>query len=138
MTENRATDRDRHVDSQEIDGFRPTREELEVIARHWAEKELDDFLFHYLYGVGISGHDHAKQMFQLNRLNRVAKVIGDDAVADICKAVNEEERKKIREQFKATFEEGVDDEFEVLEMHMRREERRRHLKREEQKCTGGA
>jgi len=113
-----------YMDSEEIDGFRPVREELEVIARHWAQKELDEDLFCYLADF----NDNSRQMYILDRQNSVARVIGWDAVNAIRADVCAEERKRIREQFKDTFEEGIDNEFEVQRWYLRREGRRQAKK----------
>ena len=59
--------------------FQPTREELMVLARHWAKEKLGvDF---FIFDTGQSGSSEYRiAAFSRRRLNRIADVIGDEEV----------------------------------------------------------
>jgi hypothetical protein len=115
-----------YMDSEEITGFRPTREELEIIARHWAEQDFNQNLDLYVYDMGMSGSHWRNQMYWLMRLSRVAKVIGKEAVSAMYDEIEKEERNRIRERFKARFERGTEDEWEVLREEFQLDMKRRN------------
>ena len=114
------SEEDKAMDAEELDGFRPVREELEVIARHWADKGLDDYIFKYCMGGG--GCDFSDSFKEI-RLNRVAQVIGEDAVRAIVTQVLEAERKRIRARYPEHFLDGTKSECEVLRHEMYRKEK---------------
>jgi hypothetical protein len=117
---------DKCMDSEELDGFRPVREELEILARHWAEKDFNFDLFIYVYEQGITGSLHREKMYYLLRLGRIAKVIGKDAVKSIYTEIEAKERKEIREQYKSRFVQGTEDELKVLREEVELEMKRRN------------
>jgi len=88
-----------HVDevngdgAAEISGFVPTRDELLILAKHWAAVALDIEYFWFLYEQ-VGSSDRRIESFARRRVSRIAALFSDEAVTKAITAVEEQLGKK--------------------------------------------
>ncbi len=90
--------------------YKPTRYELLVVARHWAELILDTEL-DWLYSRQADGEECRLEVHAEARLDRIAKVIGKAAVEKAIAEVESAQRKHMDEEHWRIFAEGTEEEW---------------------------
>jgi hypothetical protein len=79
--------------AREIPGYVPTRDELTLLVEHWAWMEVDRTFRHWFMLGEASSTDSRLIAFAASRINRVAKLVGDDFVNKIVSEVHDHYRR---------------------------------------------
>ena len=88
-----------HVDvvngrgAEEVTGFLPTRHELIVLVKYWAERMLEDEYFYFLYGQ-TGSTEIRRRPFAARRIKRIQVLLGAEDVTKAIEEVHEEYKKK--------------------------------------------
>ena len=102
---------------EECDGFRPTRYELRELARLWYRKRLDLEIDFFLYGQSGST-EWRESVYADRRLERIASVIGDDAVGEIVQELEEAEKKRLGDELWDAFASGDPDRWQKVQQQV--------------------
>ena len=96
--------------AEECQEYNPSRFELELLARHWAEVilgyEIDWFLYATSDSTSIRREPYAQR-----RLARIEDIIGADAITKIFEQLREEARAQLGEEEWQIFLNGNDEEW---------------------------
>ena len=90
----------------ECDEYRPTRYELQQLARYWATVALDINLDFFLYGQTGSTAIRMRPYAEI-RLQRLAEVLGDQAIEKMRAEADEEARRRVGEEYWWVFTDGT-------------------------------
>lgn len=90
-------------------GFVPTREEMTVLARHWAEEEHEFPLRYFLTGQ-TGGYEWRVGVYATGRLAQIRAAIGDRTVDEIVSRLNDCSRHSLGERGWDVFMNGTKEE----------------------------
>lgn len=97
--------------AEECQEYNPSRFELQLLARHWAEVILNYEIDWFLHATSGSTSIRRKPYAQ-RRLARIEEIIGADAINKIVEQLEEEARGRIGEEKWQIFQLGDDQEWE--------------------------
>ncbi len=96
--------------AEECHEYNPTRFELELLARHWAEVILDYEIDWFLYATSCSTSIR-REPYAQRRLARIEELIGTDAIKQIFDQLREEARERLGDEEWQIFLNGDDEEW---------------------------
>jgi hypothetical protein len=104
----------------ECEEYRPTRYELEQLARFWAKEILDIQVFWFYYAQ--SGSTEIRlEPYARTRLHRIRQTLGKDTVKAIVDAVRDQERQRMGEEDWRIFSEGTEEEVKAFQDKIQRQ-----------------
>lgn len=106
--------------AEEFEGFVPTRYELIQLAKHWAKVAIDIEYFWFCYEQPSSSEIRLRP-FAWRRVNRIADVLGDEAVQKAVDAAYEEYGKRQDARTWNIFLNGTPEERKALQDEIARE-----------------
>lgn len=81
--------------AEEVAGFLPTRHELIMLVKYWAERILDDEYFYFLYAQ--TGSTETRRLpFAGRRIKRIQELLGAEDVSKAVEEAHEEYKYKNR------------------------------------------
>ncbi len=79
--------------AKEVSGFLPTRHELIVLVKYWAERMLDDKYLSFVMG-GTGSTEIRRRPFARRRIQRIQELLGAGDVSKAIEEVHEEYKEK--------------------------------------------
>ena len=102
---------------EEFKQYDPTRCELLLLARHWAEVNLGIQLDWYLYGQTGSTEIRLGP-FANRRLDSIAEAIGDAAVHEVVTEIENEARERMGDELWEIFINGDEEQWDAVRDHI--------------------
>jgi len=96
--------------AEECQEYDPSRFEIELLARHWAEVILDYEIDWFLYATSCSTSIR-REPYAQRRLARIEELIGTDAIKQIFDQLREEARERLGDEEWQIFLNGDDEEW---------------------------
>ena len=109
----------------ECPGYTPTRYELRVLAKHWADVSLRTSVDCFLMACAGSS-DSREIAFADRRFGRIAEQLGDDEAKQIWGEVEAVERDRLGERYWRVFQEGSQEETEEVQREIHEYQRGCH------------
>jgi hypothetical protein len=102
-------------DSAEVLNFAPTRYELIQLVKHWATIVIDDSFVCFLYQQHSSSSERRRRAFAGRRINRIATVLGEEAVEKAINEAEEEYSKPVSPRAWSIFKNGTEEEWQAFQ-----------------------
>lgn len=93
--------------------YEPTKHELSIVARHWIRELLEIDIFWFLYSTTGSWEVRTRS-YSIRRLERIADVIGEDALNEIVRQEGEIARRRLGARYWHIFEHGTPEEWDQV------------------------
>lgn len=93
------------TEAEECEEFKPTRYELQELARVWYRSYLHDDLEYFFLGQMGSGQMRW-QPYAMRRIERIQSIIGEKALKEVFDSVEEEEHKKVGDRYWNIYKHG--------------------------------